>query len=484
MITRFYIDNFKSLVDFDLELAKFNCLIGLNGAGKSTVLQALDFVSAMMTGDVVDWLENRKWHPYNLCSNLDKSFVIKTVLDLEIKSGKYQWSSIFNTNGLECLEEKIISLSDDRIIFLNQNGKYAFDNSLDVPIAFEYTGSVLSQIKPELMSAEVLAFKNHLVSLRSLDLLSPQNLRKPAQVDPSYQKNSGGKSRYPLGFPILEGKPHRGRVIKSDIGMEGEQLPVFIHNLTSPQRKKLVDQLRGYYPQILDVNTKVSPSGWVSLEIRESFKKNDKKNHVTNTTAQHINDGMLRLIAILAQQFSSLEILLFDEIENGINAEITESLVSALVTSPKQIIVTTHSPMFLNYMDDEVAKSAVVLLYKTENGVTHATRFFDVPSVAKKLETLPPGAAMLDLYLQDVATEVEKLQNREMWQGASIKFNQANGSLSAEKSGKTAIALKPKGEELLSTLSPALKQKVLTNQFVKVNVQVLNKELLKILDSE
>ena len=91
---------------------------------------------------------------------------------------------------------------------------------------------------------------------------------------------------------------------------------------------------------------------------------------------------------------------------------------------------------------------------------------------------------MLDLYLQDVATEVERLQNREVWQGASIKFNQANGTLSAEKSGKTVIALKPKGEELLNTLSPALRQKVLTNQFVKVNVQVLNKELLKILDGE
>ena len=48
MIRKFEIDNFKSLVDFSLPmppnaLGRFVCLIGLNGAGKSTVLQALDF---------------------------------------------------------------------------------------------------------------------------------------------------------------------------------------------------------------------------------------------------------------------------------------------------------------------------------------------------------------------------------------------------------------------------------------------------------
>lgn len=37
-ITRVSIDNFKTLVHFDLSLAKLTCLIGLNGSGKSTVI--------------------------------------------------------------------------------------------------------------------------------------------------------------------------------------------------------------------------------------------------------------------------------------------------------------------------------------------------------------------------------------------------------------------------------------------------------------
>ncbi|OAD21575.1 hypothetical protein THIOM_002652, partial [Candidatus Thiomargarita nelsonii] len=43
MIREFHINNFKSLVNFKFQLDKFTCLIGLNGSGKSTILQALDF---------------------------------------------------------------------------------------------------------------------------------------------------------------------------------------------------------------------------------------------------------------------------------------------------------------------------------------------------------------------------------------------------------------------------------------------------------
>ena len=65
-----YVDNFKSLVDFRLSLAPFTCLIGLNGSGKSTVLQAIDFISRLFKGNVSQWLEQRQWKPGDLNSKL------------------------------------------------------------------------------------------------------------------------------------------------------------------------------------------------------------------------------------------------------------------------------------------------------------------------------------------------------------------------------------------------------------------------------
>ena len=66
------VDNFKSLVNFNLPLAKFNCLVGLNGSGKSTVLQFFDFLSQQVRGDLSGWLKERQWESSDLNSKLTR----------------------------------------------------------------------------------------------------------------------------------------------------------------------------------------------------------------------------------------------------------------------------------------------------------------------------------------------------------------------------------------------------------------------------
>ena len=70
MISQFGISNFKSLVDFDMPLPKFTVLIGLNGAGKTTILQAFDFLSQLMHGKVDEWLASRGWEKADIASKL------------------------------------------------------------------------------------------------------------------------------------------------------------------------------------------------------------------------------------------------------------------------------------------------------------------------------------------------------------------------------------------------------------------------------
>jgi CRISPR-associated protein Cmr6 len=66
------------------------------------------------------------------------------------------------------------------------------------------------------------------------------------------------------------------------------------------------------------------------------------------------------------------------------------------------------------------------------------------------------------------------------WQGARIKFNHANGALTVEKDGKTAIALAPRGEELLKTLPVGIQQKIRSNAFVKISAQVSEGNVINI----
>ncbi|WP_396434236.1 type III-B CRISPR module RAMP protein Cmr6 [Limnohabitans sp.] len=71
-------------------------------------------------------------------------------------------------------------------------------------------------------------------------------------------------------------------------------------------------------------------------------------------------------------------------------------------------------------------------------------------------------------------------QSAQAWAGAKVKFNRANKSLSVEKDGQTAVALQPKGEELLGTLPPELRSKIMGNQFVKVTAFVAEGVLVRV----
>ena len=88
---------------------------------------------------------------------------------------------------------------------------------------------------------------------------------------------------------------------------------------------------------------------------------------------------------------------------------------------------------------------------------------------------------------QEAAKERDKAEaqqrqqaNAVAWEGARVKFNRANGALIVEKSGGTAIAPAPAGEQLLQTLPVDVQQKIRTNQFVKVTAYVAEGVLVRV----
>lgn len=400
MLTRFEIDNFKSLVGFSLPLARFNCLIGLNGAGKTTVLQALDFAAHVMSGEVQQWLDARGWSATDLTSRLaNGKSNIELALELNIDGVPLRWEATFNRSRLACTRESIEALcypvehlltkelTLQQPLFVLRGGKYRLatiqqnqpqeNQWQDIP--FTYQGSLLSQLKDNQLSPLLRKLRERIKAIRSLDLLSPEQLRRKTRLAD----------------------------LADDIGSGGQQLGAFIHKLKADERNQLLQNLQRYYPQVTKIHTSILRGGAVKLELHERYNAHASGTDDMITEARHLNDGMLRLLAILAQQFSPYQFVLFDEVENGVNPEITEALVDALVHSPKQLLVTTHSPLVLNYLEDDIARQSVLLIYKRPDGVSRAIRLFDVPMAAERLECLSPGESMLDLSLARAAEEAE-----------------------------------------------------------------------------
>jgi len=375
MIKSIWIDNFKSLVDFEIELTKFNCVVGLNGAGKSTILQALDFVSQLMAGDIAEWLDNRHWKASDLNSRLTKKRNIDFKVTLEIDSNEFEWAGSFNQSSLSCTKE-VISEGGKKILVI-EDGAYIFEGQRQ-DIVFDYEGSLLSQLRESQQGEKLKAVKDLILNIRSLDLISPELLR-------SRTRSSGGK-----------------------LGLGGENLSALIHESGSTSKAKLKQSLLDIYPQLDSITTKSLRSGWKQLEIHEHYQ-----GRKLTSTARHTNDGMLRMMAILLQLDIGDAFLLFDEIENGINPELIEYLVDHLVESDDQVLVTTHSPMILNFMEDDVAHEGVHYLYKTNEGFTRSIRLFDIPSLAEKLKFMGPGEAFIDTDLSELYIEIENMQSQE-----------------------------------------------------------------------
>ncbi|MGD0900893.1 MAG: AAA family ATPase [Thermoguttaceae bacterium] len=378
-------NNFKSLVDFKLDLVKFNCLIGLNGSGKSTVLQFIDFLSQLVRGDVKGWLGERHWKSGDLKSKLTSKKNIKFFVRFANPDGAPtgHWEATFSPSSNRCIKERFdlggveLKASRDSVVIKKPTSQRAF-------IPFDYEGSVLSAFKEELLPPSILECKKFLYDVKSLDLLDPEHLR------------------------------YRTKESSGTLGLGGKNLSAFVHEMSDQKRQKLVAKLRIAYPQLQGVHAKPIQSGWKQIEISESYEGSEPGFFPSLTTeARHVNDGMLRLMAILAELQSEHRFVLFDEIENGINPELVEFVIDNLVNASQQVLVTTHSPMILNYLDDQTATAGVIYLYKTPQGHTKSIPFFSIPSLAKKLTVMGPGEAFVDTNLTQLASEIAEMAAEE-----------------------------------------------------------------------
>ncbi|WP_373543530.1 AAA family ATPase [Chamaesiphon sp.] len=385
--------NFKSLDNFELPLAKFNCLVGLNGSGKSTVLQFFDFLSQQFRGDLIGWLKKRQWEASDLNSKLTRKQNISfEVLLIHPDDFEIKWSASFNRQTLHCTNERVEW--DENTILKVEDGSYSiwelydeFKTRKDYPnipivyqarelsmfggINFDYQGSLISLIKESQLPNELLQLKKFFTDLHALDLLAPELLRQ------------------------------RTRDAGNSLGLGGEKLSAFLYEIGEAKRVSIQAKLAKIYPRFRHLDILSLRSGWKSLTVQEQFGDT-----IVKTEARHVADGFLRMLAVFAQLSKEQSFLLLDEIENGVNPELIEFLVDELVDSAPQVLITTHSPMVLNYLEDDVAIAGIIYIYKNQIGATQAIRLFDIPRMREKLTVMGAGEVYEDTLLTQLNAEI------------------------------------------------------------------------------
>ncbi|WP_408071439.1 AAA family ATPase [Butyrivibrio sp. JL13D10] len=385
MIQSIHIENFKSLVDFTAEFSEVTALIGMNSVGKSSLLQAMQFICGSVKEDYDVFLKDRYWKVENIKSKFIKSNKIKFDLVFSIRDevGEdhiFKWNSEIGVNitknemhlAYECIEADDQTLIEynpkthGHLFVRPENEEFSGD--VYFGDGFVFRSSVIKNLnsKKNDFDPRISLFVNHISNFMSFELLNPDDMRQSS------------------------------RGLSDIIGASGKHLPSFIKKMSADQKKSFMKKIKWLFEdRISDIDTITTGQyRWTQITVNEEYDSS-----MIKITSRDLSDGMLRLIAIVAisEIRKGASIFLFDEVENGINVHYVEKLVELFKEmcreTGNQVIFTTHSTLFLDYMDP----SSINMLVRNKDGGTESKKIFDTDDMKKRLKYMYPGEIILNM---------------------------------------------------------------------------------------
>ena len=112
--------------------------------------------------------------------------------------------------------------------------------------------------------------------------------------------------------------------IAQNIGARGEMLAGYLAGMNQEEQMLLISNIKIFYPYIENYVIKHLRAGWKEFSITEKF---DNSSPYQERASKDVNDGTIRLLAIVSSVLFANGMSIFDEIENGFNPYVIENLV-------------------------------------------------------------------------------------------------------------------------------------------------------------
>ena len=377
MIKRVRIENYKSFQDLTVELRPLSVIFGPNAAGKSNFLDSLYFLSRAVSQ-----------------KNLKEAFEGHRGLPLEsFYYGDEGYDSLLNKNNLRFTIEVDVEISPtirkkvEEIVQAKRRGIDSPGSSKTIITEHLLRYRLTVEALPEtgylrVMDERLCAIKSNGEEKKGRRPFIEReenkiHLRMEGQAHPVFHQigldhTIVSTALYEPHYPhitafrleianwhtyYLEPKTlMREEVPLAEIeslGSRGENLAAFLNTLKHRHSKDF-ESLNLSMKRILPTDTSIEldhlKEGRVGLRLSENG---------IWFSARLISEGTLRLIGLLAaiHPKNPATIVAFEEPENGVHPVrlgiISEVLKNAAQSYGKQIIVTTHSPIFPDYFDDD-----------------------------------------------------------------------------------------------------------------------------------
>ena len=361
-LTKFRISGFKALNQTMLRFPNRSLmLIGRNGSGKSTILQALGLVREFAYGDASRFFDDRIWSRSDVRSKVTRSSTVKVdlVFDAEDQS-KFLWQFDWNLITGFSRREVIWHLTPGSrapLQILDYGPRWTALDAQGAKLAagWKLPGSALAYLdldRSDKRHSYLFELAEWAKTVTSLELLSPTAMRKGT----------------------------RGQAV--DIGGKGEKLASFLAGLDSSAKSAIVERLKTFNP-LTNIQTTRKRAGWVDMRVSEIFPSFGK------VVPSQVSDGLLRLMAICAiPEFSSkTSLVMLDEIEDGVEPHILPELIERVIgDSECQFIFTSHSPLLVNFFEP----TDIHVLDRADDGSIVAAQFTGLHDMKAGLEFFGP----------------------------------------------------------------------------------------------
>lgn len=373
MLTRLHVENFKCLRDVDIALGPFTVLIGPNDSGKSSILDALRLLGRTMREPLADIFHgDDEWRHLVWKQTQAASFAI----EVGLKNGQFEHAYKLILSPRNEFEEHVSEVGAAPVIASNMHGEGTelrdhLRKSLHEE-NFERGLKPRPRAIDDVLRTIGASHSRDLLALATAPRyrLNPEHLRRPAPTSRDAVLTPTGDNLAAVLDRLISG-PDRTAIIRLEQALHAA-----------------IPTLRGIALPTVE--------GAVGAKTLEFVLDTPNKPQPVTIPCAHASDGAMLLTAFLALAFSDEPgVILIEEPENGLHPsrlhevfdmlrDISEGKVG---NAPRQIIVTTHSPLLLNYARPEEVR---IVQRDRERG-TQVTPMSAVPDVDKLLEEFAAG---------------------------------------------------------------------------------------------
>ena len=386
MLQEFRVDNFKSLINVVFKPQETNLLIGRNNSGKTNLCQALQFISYSSShtlDECADAVARGRFHLTNFA--LEKStvdFHIRALFSYQEETLTFEYdltispprSSVTETSVR--LDREVLSVAGaefGKVVLMENiagrvrllNEKNFMRGKLDyLETTAPVDATMLHRIFDSAANPRASLFKENLAAFFYYDL------------SPDAMRGSARKPREELMAP------------------NGSNLASVLYWLKSGNERKYRDLLtavRKIEPKLDLINFHPGSEENVFMFFE------DRAGH--SLSAVNASNGTLRFLAlsyvlliqpgVLRPMANLSPLCIIEDPENGVYAGFLKTLFEMMDEPPRghQIILTSHSPYFIDLFDDHLDGVFVV---DRQNGQTSITQP-DAAKVKERLERFPLG---------------------------------------------------------------------------------------------